>query len=112
MANGIHLCCHAKQEAARILPFPLNSTFTRKVLLIFTWRIDCWICDFYGMRGSGKIVKTLRFRTGEKVIAVAARGGAALDADDQVRLSDGIEKGKGTIVLNLTRDQYERLLAA
>jgi len=102
----------AKQESARILPFPLASTSTRSVLLIFTWRIDRWICDFYAIGGGGKIAKTLTFRTREKVIALAERGGAAIDADDHVRLSDGIEKGQGTIVLNLTRDQYEKLLAA
>jgi hypothetical protein len=102
----------ARRESARILPFPLASTATRSVLLIFALRIDRWVCDFYAIGGGGKIAKTLTFRTREKVIALAERGGAAMYADSQVRLSDGIEKGQGTIFLNLTRAQYEKLLAA
>jgi hypothetical protein len=102
----------AKRASVRIPLFPVVSASTRSVLLIFTCRIDHWVCDFYGVGGGGKIAKTLTFRTKEKAITLAARGGAAIDTNDRVRLSDGIEKGQGTIFLNLTKNQYEKLLAA
>jgi Bifunctional DNA primase/polymerase, N-terminal len=102
----------AKQKPIEVIPFPLASTSTHSVLVIFARKNDQWICDFYSTQGNRKIAKTLTFHTSEKVVTLAERGGASMDTGHQLALISGIEKGQGRIVLNLTQYQYEKLLAA
>jgi hypothetical protein len=102
----------AKQKPIEVIPFPLTSTSIHSVLLIFARKNDCWICDFYATQGNRKIVKTLTFRTSEKIVTLVKRGSASMDIRQQSALFSGIEKGQGRIMLNLTKHQYVKLLAA
>jgi hypothetical protein len=102
----------AKQKPTEVIPFPFASTSAHSVLLIFARKNDSWICDFYATQGDNKIAKTLTFRTSEKVVTLVERGGALMDTRHQLALFSLIEKGQGRIVLNLTKYQYEKLLAA
>jgi hypothetical protein len=102
----------AKQKPIEVIPFPPASTSTHSVLLIFARKNDRWICDFYSTQGNRKIAKTLTFRTSKKVVTLVERGGASMDPGHQLALFSGIEKGQGKIVLNLTKYQYEKLIAA
>jgi hypothetical protein len=40
------------------------------------------------------------------------RGGAIMDSDNRSRLYRGIQVGHGSILLNLTSEQYNKLIAA
>jgi len=84
----------------------------RCVLLSFERRGERWFCDFYEASGTAKVRKTLSYRSSSKVVSLATRGGAFMKQSDRSRLYQGIQIGHGRIPLNLTSDQYEKLIAA
>jgi hypothetical protein len=49
------------------------------------------------------------FSSDEKIVELAARGGAKLDSETRMMMERGIEIGRGGVWLNLTPDQYKKL---
>jgi hypothetical protein len=97
---------------ARILSFRPAPHVALCVLLSFERRGDRWFCDFYSAAGTAKVRETLSYRSSSKVVSLAIRGGAFMKQNDRSRLYEGIQLGHGRIPLNLTCDQYEKLIAA
>jgi hypothetical protein len=81
-------------------------------LLSFERRGERWLCDFYESSGTAKVRKTLSYRSSDKIVSLAVRGGAFMKRNNRSRLYQGIEIGHGSILLNLTSDQYSKLIAA
>lgn len=100
------------RRSAKILHFPSTRSVPMSVLFIFSRKRGLWICDFYSTRENKEHLKTLVFSSSDKVTEIAKRGNAPMDVDNQKSLFGGIEHGQGSILLNLTPTQYERLLAA
>jgi hypothetical protein len=98
--------------AARILAFRPSPDAALCVLLSFERRGERWFCDFYESSGTAKVRKTLAYRSSDKVVSLAIRGGAFIKRNNRARLYEGIEIGHGRILLNLTSDQYSKLIAA
>ena len=99
-------------RTARILNFRLSPDAARSVLLSFERRGEWWLCDFYEASGTAKVRQTLAYRSSEKVVSLAIRGGAFMKSSNRSRLYEGLEIGHGRILLNLTSDQYSKLIAA
>jgi hypothetical protein len=97
---------------ARILAFRPSPDVARCVLMNFERRGERWFCDFYEASRTAKVRKTLSYPSSSKVVSLAIRGGAFMKQSDRSRLCEGIEIGHGRIPLNLTSDQYEKLIAA
>ena len=97
---------------ARILAFRPSPDAALCVLLSFERRGERWLCDFYESSGTAKVRKTLAYRSSDKVVTLAIRGGAFMKRNHRSRLYEGIEIGHGSILLNLTSDQYKKLIAA
>jgi len=69
------------------------------------------VCDFYESSGIAKVRKTLAYRSSDKVVSLAIRG--SNDGwHNRSRLYLGIQIGHGSILLNLTSEQYNKLIAA
>jgi hypothetical protein len=67
------------QRTSRLLACrPLPNT-ALCVLLSFQRRGDRWFCDFYESSGIAKVRKTLAYRSSDKVVSLAIRGGAMMD---------------------------------
>ncbi len=97
---------------ARILAFRPSPGAALCVLLSFERKGERWLCDFYESSGTAKVRKTLAYRSSDKVVSLAIRGGAFMKRNNRSRLYQGIEVGHGSILLNLTSDQYNKLIAA
>jgi hypothetical protein len=97
---------------ARILAFRPSPDAALCVLLSFERRGERWLCDFYESSGTAKVRKTLSYRSSDKIVSLAVRGGAFMKRNNRSRLYQGIEIGHGSILLNLTSDQYSKLIAA
>jgi len=97
---------------ASVIEFRTFPNTALRVLLSFARRGDRWFCDFYESSGNAKVRGTLSYRSGDKVVSIAIRGGAFLDGNNRSRLYQGIETGHGSILLNLTSEQYNKLIAA
>ncbi len=98
--------------AARILAFRQSPDAALCVLLSFERRDERWFCDFYESSGTAKVRKTLSYRSSDKVVSLAVRGGAFMKRNNRSRLFEGIQIGHGRILLNLTSEQYNKLIAA
>jgi hypothetical protein len=57
-------------------------------------------------------VKPSPTASSDKVLAIAIRGGAFMDCDSRSRLYQGIQVGHGSIMLKLTPEQHNKLIAA
>jgi Bifunctional DNA primase/polymerase, N-terminal len=101
-----------KQLSNEVLPFPPTETSTRLVGMSFANRDNRWVCDFYSIEGAGMLVKTLLFRSKNAILTLAERGGVAMSAENKEWLDNRIQMGVGIILLTLTSQQYEKLLAA
>ena len=97
---------------ARILPFRRSANAVPCVLLSFERRGDRWYCDFYEGAGTAKVRKTLCYGSSDKVVSLAVKGGAFARPNTRCNLFATIEVGRGRILLNLTSDQYKKLIAA
>ena len=97
---------------ARILAFRPLPDAALCVLLSFELRGERWFCDFYESSGIAKVCKTLSYRSSDQVVSLAVRGGAFMKRNNRSRLYEGIQVGRGRIPLNLTSDQYKKLIAA
>ena len=102
----------SRRGTAQLLAFKPFSNAAQRVLLRFDWRENRWFCDFYEASGIARIRQTLTYRSSERVVSLAMRGGATMDGDSRFRLYRGIQVGHGSILLNLTSEQYNKLIAA
>lgn len=96
----------------QLLAFNPLPNVAQCVLLRFEQKDNRWFCDFYESSRVAKIRETLAYRSSEAVVSLAMRGGAIMDYENRVRLYRGIEIGHGSILLNLTSEQYNKLIAA
>ena len=96
---------------AEIVPFSSVFRIRHPVLLKFEKRESYWLCSFLA-KSRGEVYRQLRYSTPDKIIAIAERGGASMDAQDRASLHTGIENGQGSILLNLTPSQYWKLRSA
>ncbi len=99
-------------RGARILAFRPASNAVPCVLLSFERRGDRWYCDFYEGSGTAKVRKTLCYGSSDKVVSLAVKGGAFARPNTRCNLFAAIEVGRGRILLNLTSEQYQKLIAA
>ena len=102
----------ATQESVKLIPFPLASLSTHSILMAFTRSGSGWLCEFYAIDGRARIARPFIISTSKKVTELVKRGGARMDADDQISLARGFSNGNGTTFINLAKEQYEKLLAA
>lgn len=96
---------------AEILLFPSALRARRPVLLTFEKRDGYWHCRFLAPRSGREVCRRRRYSSPDKIVAIAERGGAAVDAGDHIHLYGGLQNGRGSLLLTLTPAQYERLLA-
>lgn len=97
---------------ARILAFRQSRDAALCVLLSFERSGNRWHCDFYESSGIAKVRKTLSYSSSDKVVSLAVKGGAFMKHNNRSGLYAGIQNGHGRIPLNLTSDQYKKLIAA
>jgi hypothetical protein len=104
----------SKHQPADLVPIPASTIRTRIVGLSFALRErdKLWVCDFYSMDDDGALVKTLPFRFSSTILTLAARSGVAMNAENKEWLNTRFRKGSGILLLTLTNQQYEKLLAA
>lgn len=82
------------------------------VLLRFERKGNRWFCDFYELTGIVRIRETLNYRSSETIVSLAMRGGAIINHEDRVRIYQGIQIDRGSVLLHLTSEQYNKLIAA
>jgi hypothetical protein len=97
---------------ADLISFGSRGNATFRVRMAFTFRGGNWICVFYATDGGGAIIKTLSFRSPKAIFKLAERGGIPMDPTNWGSIERSIERGRGNILLTLTRGQYAKLLAA
>lgn len=102
----------SKGRAADVVTFPSHVADMLSIGLSFALRDGMWICDFYDLEKDGSLVKTLPFRFSSTILRLAERGGVAMNAENQEWLNYSFRKGSGSLLLTLTSQQYEKLLAA
>jgi|ERR1700733_9027562 len=102
----------SRHGGGQLLAFSRLPNVAQCVLLRYERKGDRWFCDFYESSGVARIRQTLIYRSSETVVSLAMRGGAIINYENRVRLYRGIEIGHGSILLNLTSEQYNKLIAA
>lgn len=100
---------HGGGQLLAFIPLP---DVAQCVLLRFERKGNRWFCDFYELTGVARIRKTLIYRSSETVVSLAMRGGAVMDANNRSRLYLVIHIGHGSVLLHLTPEQYNKLIAA
>lgn len=111
LLNAIHRTFSIRRSADKI-PFPASTTNTRLIGLSFANRDNGWLCNFLSIDNDGEIVKSLSFRFGNTILTLAERGGVTMNPDTKQWISERLRDGRGNILLTLTTEQYEKLLAA
>jgi Bifunctional DNA primase/polymerase, N-terminal len=111
LLNAIHRTFSIRRSADKI-PFPASRTDTRLIGLSFANRHNRWLCNFLSIDNDGEIVKSLSLRSGNTILTLAERGGVTMNADTKQWISERLRDGRGNILLTLTTEQYEKLLAA
>jgi hypothetical protein len=96
--SGEQLCAACRQKRQR-----------HRVYMSFMFRHG-WICQFLEQDLKTPLAKSLKFRSDSKVREAAQRGGAMLNLESLQALEHGIETGRGGLWLELTDEQYQRLL--
>jgi len=102
----------SRYGVGQLFAFSRLANVARCVLLRFERKGHRWFCDFYESSGVARIRETLIYRSSETVVSLAMRGGAIMNCENRVRLYREIKIGHGSILLNLTSEQYNRLIAA
>jgi hypothetical protein len=70
---------------------------------------DGWFCQFLEEDLKTPLPRKLRLDDPAKIVEMAEKGGAAMRLEDRQALDYGIKQGRGSVWLNLTQDQYEKL---
>jgi hypothetical protein len=102
----------SRYGGVQLLAFNPLPNVAQCVLLRFERKGNRWCCDFCESTGVARIRTTLIYRSSETVVSLAMRGGAIKNYENLVRLYRGIEVGHGSVLLNLTSEQYNKLIAA
>lgn len=102
----------SRHRGIQLLAFKPLPNVAQCVLLRFERKDNRWLCDFYESSGVAKIRKTLAYRSSKAVVSLATRGGAIMDNESHVRFYRELDIGRGSILLNLTSEQYNKLIAA
>ena len=95
---GEQLCARCRGERKR-----------DRVYMSFMHR-NGWLCQFLEEDLKTPLPRSVTVANQEKVREMARRGGAAMSLDVLQALDHGIEIGRGGIWLELTDDQYRKLL--
>ena len=98
-------------RSAVIIPFPSTLRARHSVLLTFEKRDGYWHCRFLAPKSGREVCRRRRYSSPDKILAIAERGGGAVNSGDHIHLYGGLENGRGSLLLALTPAQYERLLA-
>ncbi len=70
---------------------------------------DGWFCQFLEEDLKTPLPRKVTLDDPSKIIEMAERGGAAMRLEDRQALDYGIANGRGSVWLNLTHEQYEKL---
>jgi hypothetical protein len=54
--------------------------------------------------------RRLHFASSDKIVELVERGGGFSDQESRLMLNQGIERGRGGVFLNLTDEQYAKLM--
>ena len=95
---GEQLCAKCRAERKR-----------HRVYMFFQHR-NGWHCQFLEEDLKTPLPRRFMFQSESKVRQMAERGGAALNLDTLHALDHAIEIGRGGVWLELTEDQYGKLL--
>jgi Bifunctional DNA primase/polymerase, N-terminal len=102
----------SRNGGGQLLAFSRLPNVAQCVLLRFERKGNRWLCDFYESSGVARIRETLIYRSSETVVSLATRGGAIINYKNRVRLYREMRIGRGSVLLNLTSEQYNKLIAA
>jgi hypothetical protein len=81
----------------------------RKIYMHFM-RTNGWYCQFLEEDLKTPLPLKLTLDDPEKIQELAKRGGASMILEDKQAIDHGIEIGRGSVWLNLTQEQYQKLL--
>ncbi len=70
---------------------------------------DGWFCQFLEEDLKTPLPRKVRLDDPAKIIEMAEKGGAAMLLEDRQALDYGIAQGRGSVWLNLTWEQYQKL---
>jgi hypothetical protein len=70
---------------------------------------DGWFCQFLEEDLKTSLPRKVRLESPEKIVEMAEKGGAAMRLEDRQALAYGIAQGRGSVWLNLTHEQYQKL---
>lgn len=68
-----------------------------------------WHCQFLEADLKTPLPRQFHFKSSNKIVELVQRGGGFPDQESRMMLEQGIEKGRGGVFLNLTKEQYEKL---
>lgn len=68
-----------------------------------------WFCQFLEEDLKTPLPNKLNFKSPEKIIELAERGGANLNLEERQAIHHAIKKGRGGLWLELTEEQYRTL---
>ncbi len=83
---------------------------SRRIYMSFTHLAAGWECRFFRQDMKTPLRKKLLFVDAEKVRTFVFRGGASMFAADQNTLEHAILSGHGSLWLNLSAEQYNKLM--
>jgi hypothetical protein len=69
-----------------------------------------WYCQFFEEDLKTPLPYKLSLDDPSKIMELARRGGAPMKLEDKQAIEYGIENGRGSVWLNLTQEQYQKLL--
>jgi hypothetical protein len=71
---------------------------------------DGWYCQFLEEDLKTSLPRKLHFKSHEKIREIAQRGGNNMNLEARQSLDHGIEIGRGGVWLELSQEQYQKLL--
>lgn len=81
----------------------------RRVYLHFMYRSG-WFCQFLEEDSQTPLPKKLVLRDAARLIELAERGGYAMNLENRHAIEHAIASGRGSVWLELTEEQYRKLL--
>lgn len=69
-----------------------------------------WQCQFLEADLRTALPRRLHFASSDKIVELVERGGGFSDQESRLMLNQGIERGRGGVFLNLTDEQYAKLM--